>query len=128
MIKVARILLVDDEPEIRIITRRMLEKAGHSVIEAGDGVECLEKLKAEKPDLILLDVMMPGEDGWEICRKIKGEEKTKDIPVVMFTVRTSKENMKHSMKRGAEAHINKPFDMKELLDTVERLLGKAASP
>jgi len=114
---------VDDEPEIRYITRRMLEKAGHEVSEAGNGEECLQKLKAEKPDLILLDVMMPGLKGWEVCRKIKAEEKTRSIPVVMFTVRTSEEDLEESRKCGAEAHINKPFDREKLLETVNRILN-----
>jgi CheY-like chemotaxis protein len=123
----AMILLVDDEPEIRIITREMLEKAGHSVVEAGNSAECLKKLKAEKPDLILLNIRMPVDDGWKVCRKIKGDEETKGIPVVMFTVMTSEKDMKYSSGCGADAHINKPFDREELLDTVERILEKTAS-
>jgi CheY-like chemotaxis protein len=120
----ARILLVDDEPEIRIITRMMLEKAGYEVVEASNGEEGLRMLANAKPDLILLDVMMPGMKGWEVCEKIKADEKLKHIPVVMFTVRTSDEDIEQSRECGAEAHINKPFDRKELLETVERLLRK----
>ncbi len=119
----ARILLVDDEPDIRYITKRMLEKEGHEIIEACDGEECLQKLESEKPDLILLDVMMPGLKGWEVCRKIKAEEKTRSIPVVMFTVRTSEEDLEESRKCGAEAHINKPFEREELLRVVNRVLS-----
>ncbi|NOZ58108.1 MAG: response regulator [Euryarchaeota archaeon] len=119
----ARIMLVDDEPEIRYITRRMLERAGHSVVEAGDGEECLRKLKEEEVDIILLDVMMPGIKGWEVCRRIKADERTRRIPVVMFTVRTSESDVEESKKSGADAHINKPFDMKELLEVIERVLG-----
>jgi CheY-like chemotaxis protein len=120
----AKILLVDDEPEIRYITRRMLERAGHSVIEAGDGEECLNRLKSEQVDLVLLDVMMPGLKGWEVCRKIKSEERTSRIPVVMFTVRTSEEDVEQSRKCGAEAHINKPFEREELLRVVNRVLKR----
>lgn len=118
----ASILIVDDEPEIRFLTRLMLEKAGHSVIEAADGDEGLRILENDKPDLILLDVMMPGLKGWEICKKIKADRETRDIPVVMFTVRTSKESKERSRKCGAEAHIDKPFDRKELLNVVNGLL------
>ena len=123
----AKILLVDDEPEIVVLTKIMLEKGGHEVIVARHSRECFEKLNAEMPDLILLDIMMPGDDGWEACRKIKEDEKTRDIPVAMFTVHTSDESVEKSFKYShADAHINKPFNKSELLDTVERLLGKAA--
>ena len=123
----AKILLVDDEPEIVVLTKIMLEKDGHEVVVARNSGECFERLNAEIPDLILLDVMMPGDNGWEACRKIKGDEKTQDIPVAMFTVRTSDESVEKSFKYShADAHINKPFGKKDLLDTVERLLGKAA--
>jgi len=118
---------VDDEPEIRYIARRMLEKAGHEVSEACDGEECLQKLKAEKPDLILLDVMMPGLKGWEVCRRIKAEDRTRSIPVVMFTVRTSEEDLEESKRCGAEAHINKPFEREELLRVVNRVLDERSN-
>jgi DNA-binding response OmpR family regulator len=124
----ARILLVDDEPEIRVLTRMMLEKAGYEVMEAKDGEEGLRSLMKDKPDLVLLDIMLPGDDGWEVCRKIKANEKTGDIPVVMFTVRTSEDSVKKSMDYAhADAQIDKPFDRKELLATVERILKKDVS-
>jgi CheY-like chemotaxis protein len=118
----AKILLVDDEPEIRFLTKRMLEKAGHRVVEAENGDEALRVLEKDKPDLILLDVRMPGLNGWEVCRRIKADDKTKSIPVVMFTVRTSEEDMQKSVDYGAEAHINKPFDKEELIKLVEKML------
>ena len=124
----AKILLVDDEPEIVYLTRMMLEKEGHEMLVATDSAECFEILKEEKPDLILMDIMMPGDDGWETCKKIKEDEKTKDIPVAMFTVRSSDDSVDKSFEYShADAHINKPFEMKELLDTVKGLLEKAAS-
>ncbi|NOZ59756.1 MAG: response regulator [Euryarchaeota archaeon] len=121
----ARILLVDDEPDIRYITRRMLERAGHSVVEAGDGETALDILRREPPDLVLLDVRMPGMNGWEVCRRIKEDSTTGSIPVVMFTVRTSKDSVKRSRECGAEAHINKPFEREELLELLERILEGA---
>lgn len=122
----AKILLVDDEPEIRFLTRRMLEKEGHSVTEAENGEMALRMLQKDKPDLILLDVRMPGLNGWEVCRRIKADDKTKGIPVVMFTVRTSEEDIQKSVDYGAEAHINKPFDKEELLELVENMLRRSA--
>lgn len=120
-----KILLVDDEPEILYLVRMMLERGGYEVVEAKNGDECLEKLQRTTPDLILLDIMMPGLDGWEICRKIKNDRETKDIPVVMLTVRTSEDSIKKSFEyAGCDAHINKPFDRKHLLDIIGEFLGK----
>ena len=122
----ANILVVDDEPEIVVLTKIMLEKEGHKVTVAKDSAECFGRLKKEKPDLILLDIMMPGDDGWEACRKIKEDKETHDIPVVMFTVRTSDDSVDKSYKYArADAHINKPFARKELLDIIRGLLEKA---
>lgn len=125
----AKILLVDDEPYIRFSTRKILERAGHKVVEAVDGEDGLKVLESDRPDLILLDVRMPGTDGWEICREIKRAEETRDVPVVICSVYTSEEFVKKSMEYAqADAHINKPFDINELLNTVEKVLEKAASP
>jgi CheY-like chemotaxis protein len=121
----AKILVVDDEPEIVVLTKIMLEKDGHKVTVAKDSRECFERIKEEKPDLILLDVMMPGDNGWEVCRKIKESEETSDVLVSMFTVRTSDDSVKKSFKYAhADAHINKPFDKVKLVETVRGLLGK----
>lgn len=120
-----KILLVDDEPEIILLTRAMLEKEGYTVMEAGNGAECMKRLKEERPDLILLDIMMPGDDGWEICRRIKEDKKTNGIPVVTFTVRTSKDSVQRSLEYAhADAQIDKPFDKEELLMVVSGLLEK----
>jgi CheY-like chemotaxis protein len=120
----ARILLVDDEPEILFLTRMMLEKKGYEVCEVKSGKECIEELKSRKADVVLLDVLLHNEDGWEVCKKIKSSEETKNIPVAMFTVRTSPDSIEKSKKCGADAHINKPFDMEDLYKTIERLLQK----
>jgi CheY-like chemotaxis protein len=120
----SRILLVDDELEIVTLTKMMLEKRGYEVAVANSGNRCMEILKKnDRPDLILLDVMMPDEDGWEVCRKIKGDESTRDIPIAMFTVSTGKEKMKKSLEYAhADALICKPFDMNRLCNTVEDIL------
>ncbi len=123
----AKIMVVDDNPKIRKVVRVILEKKGYEVEEARNGDECLKRLEKEKPDLILLDVMMPGEDGWEICKEIKSDEKHRDIPVAMLTVRASEEDMNKSIEHGADTHINKPFGVEDLLERVESLLGKDAS-
>jgi len=119
----ARILIVDDEPDVVLVARITLEKAGHEVEETGDGEGALKKLKKEKFDLILLDVMLPGSiDGWEVCRRIRADKKTKNMPVVMFTVRTSEDSVARGRECGADAQIDKPFGIDDLIGTVEKAL------
>ena len=118
----ATILIIDDESKIRLITRLMLENWGHLVIEAEDGEAGLAMLETERPDLILLDIMLPGMSGWIVCAKIKGDDSLKDIPVIIFTVRASDEDRELSRDCGAEAYLSKPFDMKSLQRTVESVL------
>lgn len=119
----ARILIVDDEPKIVMLTKIMLKREGYETDEAENGEECLEKLKEEKYDLILLDVMMPGGlDGWVVCKKIKTDDRTKDIPVVMFTVCTGEDDVEKGKEAGADGQINKPFGIEELIATVKKVL------
>lgn len=116
-------MVVDDEPNIRFIVRKMLEKEGHEVVEAGDGKAALEMGRKEKPDLVLLDVMMPGLDGWETCRQLKGSEETKDITVAMLTVKSRDEDKIKSLDEAvADWHISKPFTVETLTRTVRWLL------
>ena len=123
----AKILVVEDEPEIRILVKTILEKAGYSVVEAEDGEAALRLVNEEEPDLVLLDVMIPCIEGWEVCRRIRENEATRRIPIIMVTVRTTDEDIQRSVECGANAHINKPFDQKELLDTIKKLLGETSS-
>jgi twitching motility two-component system response regulator PilG len=118
----ARILIIDDEPEIITLTRMMLQKAGYEVIGAESGKEGLEILEKDKVDLVLLDVVIPDMNGWEVCRRIKADEKLRQIPVVMFTVYDNKEDVMRSHECGADAHLSKPFDREELLDVIRRFL------
>lgn len=118
-----KILIVDDEPEIIMIAKWMLERDGHEIDEAENGEDCLNKVKKEKYDLILLDVMMPkGINGWEVCKKIKADKNTKDTQVVLFTVRTDAGDLVKGKEAGADAQVNKPFDKEELIDAVKKAL------
>ena len=118
-----KILLVDDEPDIRLIERIILEKNGYEVMEVESGEECLEKLKTERPDIILLDVMMPGINGWETAKQIKENQNTKDIPVIMVTVRGSEEDMTKSFQYGgSDGHVSKPIIKEKLLNTIEWII------
>lgn len=120
-----KIMIVDDEEKVRYAVRKILEKSGHEVLEASGGKECLKKLKKEKPDLILLDVIMPDMDGWEVCKKIKEDEKTKDITVTMLTVKSGNEDKIKSFDDAlADWHINKPFKAEALIRTVKWLLER----
>ena len=115
-----KIMLVDNEPDVLLVERIILEKAGYEVIETESGEECLERLETEKPSMILLDIMMPGIDGWETCKRIKENESTKDISVIMVTVRGSEEDMTKSFQYGmSDGHITKPIIKEKLLKTIE---------
>ncbi|MBU2560492.1 response regulator [archaeon] len=123
-----RVLIVDDEPDILFLAKMMLEGAGHEVTMAKNSKECFEKLKEKRPDVILLDIMMPsGDDGWKTCRELKESEETQDIPLAMFTVRSSDDSVEKSYSCGADAHIKKPFYRTDFLETVESLVNKSRS-
>jgi len=118
-----KILLVDDEPDIVNLTSFILEKEGHEVIAAEDAKECMAKLKKVRPDLILLDVMLPGEDGWEVSKKLKADKDTASIPIIMFTVRARLESKEKSMYYAkADAQIDKPFKTDDLLNIINDFL------
>jgi CheY-like chemotaxis protein len=119
---VPRIMVVDDEEGVVTVVGEALRKEGYEVLEAYDGSECLEKIKSDKPDLVLLDVMMPGLDGLEVCREIKQNPETKNIKVAVFTVRTSQRDRELSAEYLADYHIDKPISMDMLIKTVGRLL------
>jgi CheY-like chemotaxis protein len=119
----SKIMVVDDEENILKVVKGMLESAGHEVLTVQSGEECLERLKEERPDLILMDVMMPGMDGWETCRKIKENPETKEITVAMLTVKSEDEDKVKSFDDAiADWHISKPIRKERLLRTVEWLL------
>jgi len=118
-----KILVVDDEPDIRFLIKKILEKEGYAVLEAEGGEDALELIKNVVPDLILLDVMMPGLDGWETCKRIKTQKSTKNIVVTMLTAKTADDDKIQALESfKADWHISKPINTKTLLDTVEWLL------
>lgn len=118
-----KVLVVDDEDDIRMLVRRALVDAGLEVYEAAGGKEALDKIKDIKPDLVLLDVMMPDIDGWEVCRKIKENADTRDITVSMLTVKARDKDKVRSFDYAfADWHIPKPIDMQKLSKTVLWLL------
>ena len=125
----ARILIVDDDPDIVESVTMVLQKNNHEVIQAYGGVEGLEKAKSEKPDAMILDVMMPDKDGYEVCKELKGDPNYKDIPVLLLTEVVSKipsTSYTHRMGMETEAddYVDKPVEPTELVRLVERLLKK----
>lgn len=117
----AKIMVVDDERDFLAMAGRLLREAGHEVIEAGGGVEALDKLKSVKPDLILLDVMMPDLDGYEVCKIIRST--AKDVTIAMLTVRSGNIDKLRSFEEcGANWHITKPIDKKDFLEKIRWLL------
>jgi len=116
-----KILVADDEADIRQLLQKALGR-DYVVIEAEDGIEAVNMANAEKPDLILLDIMMPRQDGYKTCIKVKASEATKNIPVVMLTGVDYELNRKLGEQLGAAAYITKPFQIDILKDTIRRLL------
>ncbi|GBE18904.1 MAG TPA: response regulator [Euryarchaeota archaeon] len=118
------ILIVDDEDDILFILKNVLSKNGYSVREAYSGEECLEIVKKERPDLIFMDIMMPGMDGWETAKTIKDNPKTADIPISMLSVKSDPADQKRSREyAGADHHLTKPVDFSLLLQTAESLIS-----
>ncbi len=120
----ARILLVEDDPSIREVTAIGLAAAGFAVTTAGDGVEGLERFRAEPCDLVLLDIMLPRLDGYEVCRQIR---RTSTVPVVMLTARGDTMDVVVGLEAGADDYVRKPFDLPELIARIRAALRRAAA-
>ncbi|MBN1429199.1 MAG: response regulator transcription factor [Anaerolineae bacterium] len=116
------ILVVDDEPRIVKLARDYLEKDGFRVITAGDGLSALAAARSERPDLIVLDLMMPGMDGWEVCRALRRET---DIPIIMLTARAEESDQVAGLELGADEYVTKPFSPRTLVARVRALLRRA---
>lgn len=118
----SKICVVDDHPENVFILQDRLEKAGFEIVTAYDGKSGLEKIRSELPDLVLLDVMMPGISGLEVCRAITQDDLTKHIPVILLTALTSTEDLEDGLQAGAFDYVKKPFNRAELLARIKSAL------
>ena len=116
------VLIIEDDHNIADLLRLYLEKDGYEVRIAGDGLKGMDAYRKEKPDLILLDVMLPGMDGWGVCRAIRAEDKT---PIIMLTAKSETEDKVFGLKQGADDYITKPFEMKEVLARIEAVLRRS---
>jgi DNA-binding response OmpR family regulator len=117
-----KILVADDEPPVVQIIRANLELEGYKVVTAYDGVQALEKAKADKPDLLILDIMMPRMDGIDVLKSLRNDDATENIPVVMLTALNDIEHMDITAREGSYCYLTKPFEPMELLMIVRRLL------
>jgi DNA-binding response OmpR family regulator len=120
----ASILVVDDDPEIVSMLETRLSKRGYKVSTAPDGHKALELARKERPDLVLLDVMMPGKSGWEVAKALKSDPATQDIKIVMVTAIGERMNAMTSPIAGADAHIDKPFEFEKLEGVIKSLVKK----
>ncbi len=118
------ILIVEDEESLLKLESILLTAKGYRVTGASDGSEALEALRKEKPDLVLLDVMLPRLDGFEVCKKIKSNPETRSVPVVMLTSLKSREDYTKAVGAGADAYLTKPFKALQLVETIQSILER----
>lgn len=119
------IVIIEDEEDIRELIRYNLDKEGYRVLTANSGEEGFELVMNSMPDLVVLDLMLPGIDGLEVCRKLKEEPKTKDIPIVMVTARGEEPDVVSGLELGAEDYVSKPFSPKVLVARVKTVLRRS---
>jgi DNA-binding response OmpR family regulator len=122
-----RILIVEDEPTIAKTLRLSLEAEGYEVRQAGDGLEALNQVRRDPPDLILLDVMLPKFDGFKVCRLLKFDKHTGHIPIILSSARNSDADMEKGRKAGADAYVVKPFDLERLIGLIRSHMRPAVS-
>jgi CheY-like chemotaxis protein len=119
-----KILLVDDSPTVILMERLLLQDGPYTLLNAASGQEALETALAERPDLILLDVVMPEMDGFEVCRRLRAEESTRATPIILVTTRGGAEQVERGYESGCSDYVTKPFSGNELRAKIESLLRK----
>ncbi len=119
-----KILLVDDSSTVLLMERMILSKSPYDLVTARDGMEGVEKAKAERPDLILMDVVMPRMDGFEACRRLRADDETREIPVIMVTTRGELQSVESGYESGCSDYVTKPINGLELLSKVRNYLGE----
>jgi len=122
-----RILVVDDEPEAVELLEFNLKQAGYAVVTAADGAEALKKARSQTPELIILDVMLPEMDGFEICKALRLETATAKVPIIMLTAKAAEIDRVLGLELGADDYLTKPFSVRELLLRVKKMLVRSAT-
>jgi CheY-like chemotaxis protein len=120
-----RILLVDDSNTVLLMERMLLDKSAYELSTAADGAEAVRKATAEKPDLILMDVVMPRMNGFEACRALREQEQTQDIPIILVTTRGEAQNVEAGYESGCSDYITKPINGAELMSKLRHYLDEA---
>jgi DNA-binding response OmpR family regulator len=124
----SKILLVDDHPDIVRLLQMSLRSEGHTLLSAYDGEEAMAAIRSERPDLVILDVVMPPPDGYRVLNRIKTDPQLQDIIVVMLTCRSRAEDMALGLDIGADFYLTKPFDPADVLSLVRRILAPRPAP
>jgi DNA-binding response OmpR family regulator len=119
-----KLLLVEDDPDIQLVARAALKRAGFTVAVSPDGEAALERVRSDRPDVVLLDWMMPDMDGPEVCRRLKSDAATADIPVIFFTARSQQAEIARGLEMGAIGYVVKPFDALTLGAQVREMLAR----
>jgi len=121
------ILIADDEEDVRELVGMNLRKAGFNTVEAGDGIEALRIAQQRKPHAMVLDVMMPGQDGYRVCEEVRKDDSLRHIPIIMLTAKGMAEDRIAGLEKGADDYVSKPFSPKELVLRVQAVLRRVAS-
>jgi DNA-binding response OmpR family regulator len=116
-----RVLVIDDEPDVLLLCRVNLRHAGHEVLEAGDGEQGIAHALERRPDVVVLDLMLPHIDGYDVLRTLRNDDRTSSLPVLILTAKTQQEDRRRCLELGADAFITKPFTPDVLGDAVEEL-------
>ena len=119
-----KILIAEDNPDMRKVLSMRLEISNYSVITAEDGEGALDKAKQEKPDLIILDLMIPKISGFEVCRMLKFDEKYKGIPILILSALDQQQDREKAIEHGADAYFIKPFDLELLVNKIKSIVGE----
>jgi CheY-like chemotaxis protein len=123
-----RVLVVDDDPDMVMVLGLLMKANGITALTATGGVEGLEKARADKPDVILLDIMMPDMDGYEVIKELRSDESTKGIPVIFVTARTDAEHRERAESLGADGYVTKPYERNSLMEVIRRVAGSRTAP
>ncbi len=122
----AKILIADDEPNIVISLEYLMKREGYEVVVARDGQEAIDAILRERPQLVLLDVMMPNKSGFEVCQEVRATDCVKDTPILMLTAKGRETDVAKGIGVGATAYLTKPFSTKDIAQKVRELLGRGA--
>ena len=119
------VLVVDDSEDMRVLLYQLLHDEGYGVLQAEDGLQALQQAREYQPDLILMDMSLPGMNGWEVVQHLRQMQKYRDTPIIAVTAHTTAADAERSIAAGCTLHINKPFDILALLEYVGGLLGQS---